>query len=1269
MASDPTALHVYDREIAADERTSLSVLTARIPPGARVLDLGCGSGAIGRFLAARDGEASGPIDGLTLSHDEALLAASHYRRVEVADLDTDDWAERFAAAGYDIVVCADVLEHTRAPARVLARCRELLAPGGRALLSIPNAGHVGLIAELMSGEFRYRTEGLLDETHLRFFTRRTLMRFLAENRWAIDTVETIVRQLPDSEFNVAFDALPPAVARHLLALPDALTYQFIVATRPAAADEAIAIPPPEPALPAQALFTSQLYLGAAGGFDEQNKLTVAGAIGTERQQLRFALPEGASPDALKLDPADRSGFVHLYAIALRSATGAILWQWDAGDAQALEAARHDGLQMRQGWWPGSPFLLLLEGDDPWIELPVPTAALQQCAGGALEVELGWPMSADYLALAGLPHRQLTEARQAHRAAEQRAIELERELGHSQETAAETRHQLETSAAELRQSLDGMAEQNTHLRGQKSDLLERTHTLSRERDEALRLVHDIENSTVFRATRPIVHAKMRIDRLLGIGSARPSAPAAAPLPQPLTPPDTPVDVIVPVYKGLADTRRCIESVLASSCRTPWRLILINDASPEPEVTDYLRAVAPTDARIVLLENAQNLGFVGTVNRGMALPESHDVLLLNSDTEVAGDWLDRIRAAAYGDRKVASVTPFSNNATICSYPRFCQDNDLPEGWDTARLDALFARVNAGQVVDVPTGVGFCMYIRRDALAQIGLFDEEHFGKGYGEENDFCIRAQAAGWRNLHALDTFVRHFGGVSFGDSKSPREQAAMQTLRRLHPRYEAEVLRFVRQDPARLARLAVDTARALDGRRPVILAVLHDRSGGTERHVHELASELRDAAQFLVLRPRPGQRVALTLPDPQEGFELVFNLPHEQEALLAVLRQFEVRHIHVHHQLGHGPFVLGLAHRLGVGYDFTAHDFYTPFGNISLTDRRGNYCGQQADATAGEQSPLPEGTPLAQWRQQGIEWLNSARWVMAPSRDALARLVEVVPGAALKLVPHTDLDPSQPLPIPAPAPLLGNRPLKVAVIGALSIIKGADTLEDVALAARKQGAPVDFHLIGFGYRALKTAPHAHLTVHGRYDEADLPELLDWLQPDVIWFPARWPETYSYTLSACLQGGWPVVAPDLGAFAERLAGRSWSWIEPWDRSAADWLAFFVALRTRHFAPGESPPPLQPVVPFDAAGLTRIYPPEGPDWYRGDYLVGLPAPQGDGPALDTLAAHLPEPDGGLASGARGQALGLLVRLRNAPLLAPLARAIPPHWQARVKSWLNR
>ena len=170
--------------------------------------------------------------------------------LEVANLDSADLAALFAGNAYDVIVCADVLEHTRHPQQVLASARRLLADDGRVLISIPNASYCGLIAELMAGEFRYRQEGLLDETHLRFFTRRALLRFLAENGWAADSLETIRRALPESEFRAAFDALPAPVARHLLAQPDALTYQFIVVARAAAPGETVEAPSLEPLLPA-----------------------------------------------------------------------------------------------------------------------------------------------------------------------------------------------------------------------------------------------------------------------------------------------------------------------------------------------------------------------------------------------------------------------------------------------------------------------------------------------------------------------------------------------------------------------------------------------------------------------------------------------------------------------------------------------------------------------------------------------------------------------------------------------------------------------------------------------------------------------------------------------------------------------------------------------------------------------------------------------------------------------------------------------------------
>ncbi|MDO5290125.1 MAG: methyltransferase domain-containing protein [Pseudomonadota bacterium] len=1226
MASASPALHVYDRDIQTGERTSLSMLAARIAAGARVLDLGCGSGAIGRHLAARDGHGAGPIDGLTISADEASLAAPHYRRVEVADLDTCDLTTLFPAASYDVIVCADVLEHTRQPERVLHACRSLLAPGGQLLLSVPNAAYCGLVADLMQGEFRYRDEGLLDRTHLRFFTRQSLLRFMADAHWAIETLEPLERQLPDSEFATRFDELPPAVARYLLSGPDALTYQFIGVARPSAPDAPLPLPPePSHGPAAQAHFTTELYLKVRGEWSERHKLTTRGVLGELRQTLRFALP-ASTADApitqLRLDPADRPGFLHLYRIVLQDADGAEQWAWRPDDTEGDPLA---GLTHHDMLWQeprlGQPQIprFLLGGREPWLHLPIDACVLAgtlRQPGAQLLVELGWPMSADYLALAAPLYHRLA-------AQEQLTEKALFDLDASQQRLAHTEHCLQVEQQARAHDVQALRLHTQHVEN------ESAHHRRAQQAHIANLqnrLNAIENSLLWRAVRPLARAKRLLLRLTGLAAPSPAAPApAAPAKEPQEPdappapppaaPGTPgnvtpdaapsappsraVDIIVPVYRGLADTRRCIDSVLASTCTTSWRLIIINDASPEPELTSYLRDIAPADTRIHLLENADNLGFVGTVNRGMALAleSGHDVVLLNADTEVANDWLDRLRRTAYRDDRTATVTPFSNNATICSYPRFCQANPLPPGMDTATLDALCAQTHPGAALDVPTGVGFCMYIRHATLQAVGLFDTEHFGKGYGEENDFCQRAMAAGWRNLHALDTFVLHTGGVSFGDSKSPREQAALHTLRQLHPDYEAQVQAFVQADPARNARLLLDGARlARSHPRPLVLMVLHASGGGTLRHAHELAAHMAHRMTCLLLTPAKAQHVELTWLVEGETQSYTYRLPAQDLELTQALRALGVAHVHFHHFMDLPADLLQLPQRLEVSYDFTAHDYYTVCPQISLTTRDYRYCTEQGPAQCHAclaMRPAPTGESIEDWRVRHAHWLASARHLFTPSHDAAQRLARYVPGKPALVVPHTDLPAHTRLPTPRPRRLMPDAHLRVMVLGAVNQVKGSTTLEAAAMIAAAQSAPLQFYLLGYADRPQPQQPHNSLSIHGMYRDEDLPRLIERLQPDLLWFPAQWPETYSYTLSAALRSGLPIVAPDLGAFPERLAGRRWSWLRPWDTSPADWVAFFNLLRERHFMTGTEPSPA-PALPVQAA-----------TWcYADDYLRGIP-----------------------------------------------------------------
>jgi GT2 family glycosyltransferase len=281
----------------------------------------------------------------------------------------------------------------------------------------------------------------------------------------------------------------------------------------------------------------------------------------------------------------------------------------------------------------------------------------------------------------------------------------------------------------------------------------------------------------------------------------------------------VDVIVPVFKGLDNALRTIASVLVARDPYPHALVVIDDASPEPGVHAALQALAARGLIQVICHD-RNQGFVRSVNAGMAEHPKRDVVLLNSDTAVFGQWLTRLMATFARQPAAATLTPLSNSATILSYPIWLRDNVLPAGLAAHDLDGICADLDLPPI-EIPTGVGFCMAIRRAAANQIGPFNAEAFGQGYGEENDICRRAVQRGWQNYAVCNTFVWHQGGATFGAERAARVAAAQTTLEHLHPGYRRLVHRFIRRDPLAPVRAALDLERL---RRDPRRKVLHGRN-------------------------------------------------------------------------------------------------------------------------------------------------------------------------------------------------------------------------------------------------------------------------------------------------------------------------------------------------------------------------------------------------------------------------------------------------------------
>jgi O-antigen biosynthesis protein len=260
------------------------------------------------------------------------------------------------------------------------------------------------------------------------------------------------------------------------------------------------------------------------------------------------------------------------------------------------------------------------------------------------------------------------------------------------------------------------------------------------------------------------------------------------------------VCVPVYDGFPSVERCLAALAAAAVNADVRTLIINDASPDARIAPLLEGHALTQKNTQVRHNATNHGFTWNVNQAFAAARADEhICLVNSDTLVTDGWLDQMLACVDRDASVGTVTPFSNNATICSFPDFSCAWPVPD-FDQRERIAKALRDSPAEPIDLPTGVGFCMLISAACRAAVGRFDIENFPRGYGEENDFCMRAAAAKFRNVLCPNAYVAHEGGVSFSESTKALMKIGGERLLAKHPTYDAEVSAWIARDPARARR-------------------------------------------------------------------------------------------------------------------------------------------------------------------------------------------------------------------------------------------------------------------------------------------------------------------------------------------------------------------------------------------------------------------------------------------------------------------------------------
>jgi len=269
------------------------------------------------------------------------------------------------------------------------------------------------------------------------------------------------------------------------------------------------------------------------------------------------------------------------------------------------------------------------------------------------------------------------------------------------------------------------------------------------------------------------------------------------------------VCIPLFGAHEQFVTCLDRVLAHSPeRVP--ILIADDQTPDPRSREYAeRLVAASRRAVYWHRNRSNVGFVENVNQVFEMGGDADVVVVNSDVEVAAGWLEGLTGAAGSGPGVATVTVLTNHGTIVSVPeRNTPSPGLPAGVDLDRAAARVRTASERLRPVLPTAIGHCMLITRAALDAVGGFDLA-FSPGYGEEVDFSRRCVAAGMRNVLADDVLVLHHGSSSFGaiSGRDELQQAHELLIAERYPDYHPEVVAAAGDEHSDLAR-ALRTASA-----------------------------------------------------------------------------------------------------------------------------------------------------------------------------------------------------------------------------------------------------------------------------------------------------------------------------------------------------------------------------------------------------------------------------------------------------------------------------
>lgn len=599
-----------------------------------------------------------------------------------------------------------------------------------------------------------------------------------------------------------------------------------------------------------------------------------------------------------------------------------------------------------------------------------------------------------------------------------------------------------------------------------------------------------------------------------------------------------DVIVPIYNGYDYLVKLFPQLLRT--KMDCTIYLVDDKSTDSRVIELEDTFAREHENVVVLRNKQNYGFVKTVNQGLRHCKHH-VALVNTDVELPEYWLERLIYPMVADPTIASTTPYSNSATIFSFPNFGVNNPIYRGMDIDTIDAYFARV-IPRYETVPTGMGFCMGMNRKAIKKVGVLDYKAFSKGFGEENDWCQRAIKKGFRNVHVENLFVYHKHGGSFlAEEKQRLLEENLNKLFKRYPNYQDDVAAYCAKDPNRdirdLVKVCIDT-HLTD--RESILAFDHNLGGGATSYLEKKTEEtVAEGNVVSIVRYNAVQGIYEYIFRNDAG-KLEFML-YSLDELHRLAKYIKVDKIVVNELVTYPSLEQTLETILEVKRQQQAyllmlmHDYFSVCPSINLVGQNGVYCQFPDEAACDacfmenhftESYRCPH---VRQWQKMWKKFFLACDEVRAFSEDT-CHILEQQYGLMdnVTLVPHVvDYMPK----VPRKSKMTDT--YNIGLIGVLTRHKGLDLVDRILTIIEERQLNVNIILIGQAEDDSLDG-YTHFRQTGRYSVEDLPRLVLENDIDLFFISSIWPETFSYTTEEVMQMGFPVASFAVGAPAERIS---------------------------------------------------------------------------------------------------------------------------------------